>query len=123
MGVKKRPEGAVETAAPESGTNTEIKEEGDYKLPEWRMRLRFPFEFEGEKFEEIDLSGLFELKAWDMVEVDREMRKHGEPNRAGYLFPLLVAAKANKKPFEWLYGMSAFDINPLWSRVYSFFAS
>ncbi|MCM1122552.1 MAG: phage tail assembly protein [Eubacterium sp.] len=50
----------------------EINQEDDLVI-----RLKKPITFEGERYETIDLSGLNEVKASDMVTVSRRMARNG----------------------------------------------
>ena len=69
------------------------------------LKLKKPVEFEGKRYEEIDLSGLDELTGRDIRELDRLFKMKG--GRVGgsvkefdSIYIQLVAAKASNLPLE-----------------------
>lgn len=111
--------GAVEKAAP-----AEAKTE-DQKIEEMMtFKLNQPFKYDGEEIAELDLSGLLELNARDLVDIDKEMARRGfagariENTRQ---YAMLVAARCVRKPWDFCDRMSARDSIRLKEYVVVFF--
>ena len=90
------------------GENTEVQKE-------YMLNLEVPFEFEGETYDAIDLSGMPDAKSEDLCEVDREASRMGDVSADGMhpeitrRYAMLFACKINRKPYHWLNNMSARD--------------
>lgn len=106
---------------------TKIQEET--KAPEeeqidLKLQLGDPFRFDDKEYTELDLSGLFDLTAMDMAEIDRRMQAMGynyaRPEVTG-IYAMLVAAKVNHKPWEFCNKMKARDMIRLRETVRAFF--
>lgn len=96
------------------------EERFDLKLP-----LEDPFIFDDETITEIDLSGLVDLSASDMCAIDRQMSMMGygissRPELSGQ-YVMMVAAKVNKRPWEFCNRMKARDYIRLREIVRTFF--
>ena len=91
------------------------------------MSLEVPFEFEGETYESIDLSGLATARAEDMCEVDEEAKRQGDSSVNGLhpeitrKYAMLLACRLNRKPYNWLDKMNAKDSIRLRETVTAFF--
>ena len=91
------------------------------------MPLEVPFEFEGETYESIDLSGLATAMAEDMCEVDEEAKRQGDSSANGLhpeitrKYAMLLACRLNRKPYNWLDKMNAKDSIRLRETVTAFF--
>nr|DAS15505.1 MAG TPA: tail assembly chaperone protein [Caudoviricetes sp.] len=91
------------------------------------MPLEVPFEFEGETYESIDLSGLATARAEDMCEVDEEAKRQGDSSINGLhpeitrKYAMLLACRLNRKPYNWLDKMNAKDSIRLRETVTAFF--
>jgi hypothetical protein len=107
--------GAVDTAS--ASLSDETDEEADNKaavelLKNAMSKLSQPFKYNGKEVTGIDLSGLLDLTAHDMVEIDAEMQKRGfsghriEMSRQ---YAMLLAAKINHMPYDFCDRMSARD--------------
>ena len=89
--------------------------------------LEVPFEFEGETYESIDLSGLATALAKDMCEVDEEAKRQGDSSVNGLhpeitrKYAMLLACRLNRKPYNWLDKMNAKDSIRLRETVTAFF--
>lgn len=62
-----------------------------------------PYEFEGESYEEVDLSGLENLSTTDLIEADKQFSTSGQfamMNEVTIGYTIILAAKASKKPVE-----------------------
>lgn len=69
----------------------------------YKIRLKTPFTFEGKQYEEIDLTGLENIRAADMIAVNRELSNGGnidinQEYTLEYAFHL--AARASGQPLE-----------------------
>ncbi len=101
----------------ENGSEENIKELMTIKLGE-------PYKYDGEEIKEIDLSGLMDLTARDMVELDREMIRLGFTGARFEMtrqYALLTAAKINHKPADYCDRMSARDSIRIKEYVTAFF--
>lgn len=89
-----------------------------------KLKLGDPFLFEGEEVSEINLEGLFHLTARDMCMLDLQMMAKGYSGTridTTRQYAMLVAAKVNNKPLEWLEQMKARDSVRLRDMVTAFF--
>lgn len=97
--------GAVQNTAPLD----ENKENIENVL---KMTLSQPYKYDGEEIKELDLSGLLDLTARDLVEIDREMMRRGFSGARNELtrqYAMLVAAKIANKPYDYCDRMNARD--------------
>lgn len=88
------------------------------------ITLSKAYKFEGETFEKIDLSGLNEIKAADMIDASRYMSRIGmnEMDEEFTLpYTLFIASRAAGKPIEFFNGLLPYDALRVKSRVVSFF--
>ncbi len=89
-----------------------------------KLNLGDPFLFDGEEVTEINLEGLFDLTAGDLCAIDRQMIVRGYAGARMDItrqYAMLVAARVNKKPWEWLDPMKARDSILLREMVTAFF--
>ena len=103
--------GAVSAAS--ASLSEEKENEAAVELLKTAMsELSQPFKYNGKEVKGIDLSGLLDLTAHDMVEIDAEMQRRGfvghrlEMTRQ---YAMLLAAKINHMPFDFCDRMSARD--------------
>ena len=88
------------------------------------VKLGDPYMFDKEEVTEINLDGIFNLTARDLCDIDRQMIAMGyfgarmEVTRQ---YAMLVAARVNKKPWEFCEGMKARDSIRLKETVTAFF--
>lgn len=93
-------------------------------MDDMKIKLSKPYVFEGETFTEIDLQGLEDLKAKDLVEIDRICLIRGNsPVMSGLMldYALVVAHRATKKPIEFFEGLPAKDAMAIKGVVVVFF--
>lgn len=110
-----------EAAAEAGGRGTG---EGSRPWPSLVLELEDPYQFEGTEVKEIDLSGLFDLKARDMCEIDRWMMQEGYTGSLPEVtrrYAMLVAARVNRKPQTYCDLMKARDCIRLGQMVRTFF--
>ena len=97
--------GAVDTASDKKENTTPITETAEDEEEE-SLLIKFhkPYKFEGNEYTEIDLSGLDDLSAQDMIAVNKHM-KRTNPGidvmpEVSLEYALNLAAKACKQPVE-----------------------
>lgn len=113
---------SVKEAAAEAGDGE--TGEGSRPWPSLVLKLEDPYQFEGAEVKEIDLSGMFDLKARDMCEIDRWMIQEGYTGSMPEVtrrYAMLVAAKVNRKPWTYCDLMKARDCIRLGQMVRTFF--
>lgn len=89
-----------------------------------KLVLGDSFVFDGEEVSEINLEGLFELTAGDLCAIDMQMMAKGYSGTridTTRQYAMLVAARVNDKPWEWLNRMAARDSVRLRDMVTAFF--
>lgn len=88
------------------------------------IRLKKPYQFEGKEYTEIDLSGLEELTAADMIALENQYdRKSPGINvmpevKVGYA--VMMAARAAKLPVEFFNGLPPKEAMKVKNRVMGF---
>lgn len=88
-------------------TDAEETNENTYLL-----KFKKPYEFEGETYKEIDLSGLENLTGRDMIAVNKLMEKKGGINLLPEMsleYACEISARATRKPVEFFLGLSPKD--------------
>ncbi len=89
-----------------------------------KIKLSKPYEFEGKTYKEIDLSGLENLKAKDLSEIDKiYIARDNNPATGGLTldYAIIVAHWVTKKPLEFFENLPAKDATALKNEVVSFF--
>ncbi|MCI5713664.1 MAG: phage tail assembly protein [Lachnospiraceae bacterium] len=108
-----------------SENKEELKQE-DAVTASSDMEITFSksYKFEGENIEKIDLSGLHDIKAADMIDASRYMNRIGM-NEADEEFTLpyalFIASRASGRPMELFTGLAPFDALRVKGRIVSFF--
>lgn len=104
----------------------EVTENGVVDSPEENslvVKFREPYIFEGETFDSIDLSGLENLRAGDMIAVNKAMERGGSVNMLPEMsleYACLISAKAAKKPVEFFQQLPPWEAIKVKNRVTSF---
>lgn len=83
-----------------------------------------PYTFEQKIYENIDLSGLNDLTARDMIDVNKIIERSGSVNvlpEMSVEYACLIASKASDLPVEFFYGLPPKDTLKLKNRVTGFF--
>lgn len=88
------------------------------------VKFSKPYKFEGETYQSVDLSGLADLTADDMIAADRHLTSSGNftvmPEMSlGYA--LFIAARVSGKPLEFFKGLPAKEALKVKNRVTGFF--
>lgn len=88
------------------------------------VKFRKPFKFEGQEYKEIDLSGLDDLTAQDMVSVDRILKRHSSGidvmPEVSMEYALNLAAKAAKQPIEFFQALPPREAMKVKNRIMGF---
>ena len=106
-------------AAPEVEEAQAEAEENDFYI-----KFRKPYTLEGETFDGVDLSGLEDLSARDMIATQRTMEKSGSINvlpEMSLEYACLFAAKATGKPVEFFQELPPKEAIKVKNRVTNFF--
>lgn len=82
-----------------------------------------PFVYEGVSYKEIDLSGLEELSAQDMIEANKIMERSGSVNAIPELsleYACIISARATGKPVEFFKALPPKEAVKVKNRVTNF---
>lgn len=97
----------------------EEQEENKYLI-----KFRKPFLWEDETYTEIDMSGLEDMSARDMIQAQRIMEKSGSINvlpEMSLEYACIFAAKATKMPVEFFQSLPPKEAIKVKNRVTNFF--
>lgn len=97
----------------------EQEEENKYLI-----KFRKPFLFEDEFYTEIDLSGLEDLSARDMIQAQRTMERSGSINvlpEMSLEYACIFASKATKMPVEFFQALPPKEAIKVKNKVTNFF--
>lgn len=100
-------------------TATQEQEENKYLI-----KFRKPFLFEDETYTEIDLSGLEDLSARDMIQAQRTMERSGSINvlpEMSLEYACIFASKATKMPVEFFQSLPPKEAIKVKNKVTNFF--
>lgn len=84
------------------------------------------YHFEGKDYTEVDLSGMDDLSAEDMIAADRYLTRSGSFSVMPEMtleYACFIAARAAKQPIEFFRGLPPKDALKVKNRVTSFFYS
>lgn len=88
------------------------------------IKFKKPFTFEQKEYEEIDLTGLDDLTAQDMVSVDRILKRHSSGidvmPEVSMEYALNLAAKAAKQPIEFFQALPPREAMKVKNRIMGF---
>lgn len=92
--------------------------------PDTVVKFSRSYNFEGKTYSEVDLSGMDDLTAKDMIEAEKYLFKTGTvsalPDQAvGYV--CFIASKISDRPIEFFMGLSPRDMNRVKNKVTGFF--
>lgn len=91
-----------------------------------RIKLSRVYNFEGKNISEIDLTGLNDLTANDMIKAKRQMEMSGSVTvftEADMEYLFIIASYAAKLPIEFFKGLRMNDAMKVRNRVQAFFGS
>lgn len=109
----------AEPAAEETAAEETVDEDA-----ELYVRFRRPFVFEDETYEGVDLSGLEDLSARDMIATQRVMERSGSINvipEMSLEYACIFVSKATKLPVEFFQSLPPREAVKVKNRVTSFF--
>ncbi len=89
----------------------------------YRVTLKKPYIFEGKSYSAIDLIGLQDIKAADMIEVNRLLNRKGNVDFLQEMtleYALNLAAKATGKPIEFFEMLPPYAAMQIKNRVTGF---
>ena len=117
---KERESKVIETKDPAVTTVAADAPEEDNLI----VKFRKPFKFEGQEYKEIDLSGLDDLTAQDMVSVDRILKRNSSGidvmPEVSMEYALNLAAKAAKQPIEFFQALPPREAMKVKNRIMGF---
>ena len=92
--------------------------------PDTVVKFSRSYSFEGKSYSEVDLAGMDDLTAKDMIEAEKYLFKTGTvsalPDQAvGYV--CFIASKISDQPIEFFMGLSPRDMNRVKNKVTGFF--
>lgn len=90
------------------------------------IKFKKSYTFEGKEIKEIDLSGLEELTASDLIEADKVFGTSGQfavVNEMTLGYTLIVAARVTKKPIEFFNQLAARDALKIKNTVMGFLSN
>ena len=92
--------------------------------PDTVVKFSRSYTFEGKSYSEVDLAGMDDLTAKDMIEAEKYLFKTGTvsalPDQAvGYV--CFIASKISDQPIEFFMGLSPRDMNRVKNKVTGFF--
>lgn len=88
------------------------------------IQFKRPYTFEGVEYTEIDLSGIENVKASDLMEADQEFTRKGfvaAVNEMSIAYACIIAAKVTGKPDVFFTGLPANEAIKIKTVVASFF--
>ena len=94
------------------------------KKEEFIIKLKKPYQFQGQEYKEIDLSGLQKLTAQNLIEAERQYVATGQAAAVTEMsigYACIVAAMATNKPVEFFNGLPAPEIIKVKNVVTTFF--
>ncbi|MGL5435994.1 MAG: phage tail assembly protein [Lachnospiraceae bacterium] len=108
-----------------NGTDMDAQD-GDNAENKYIVTFAKPFVFEGKSYEKIDLSGLEDLAARDMIAVNKIMERSGTINMLPEMsleYACLISGKATKLPVEFFQALPPKEAIKVKNKVTSFFFS
>lgn len=125
MSKEKNPT-VTETAAPEeteSGAAGATRKEAPEDNPLY-VKFSKPYDFEGERYNGVDLSGLESLSAQDMLDAEKHLARNNVVTPLPEMsmeYVCFMAVKASDKPIEFFKGLPPKDAIKVKNRVTGFF--
>jgi len=101
-----------------------ISTKGEVIENDYIIVFRKPYTFDEEEYNQIDLSGLDDLKASDMIAANKTMERSGSTSflpEMSLQYACIIAGKATKLPVEFFNGLHPKDAVKVKNKVVSFF--
>lgn len=124
MDDKKIFEQAQEKKEQEAVVTTADIEAAEAEENKYFVKFRKPFVWEDETYEGVDLSGMEDLSARDMIQAQRVMEKSGSINvlpEMSLEYACIFASKAAKLPVEFFQALPPKEAVKVKNRVTNFF--
>lgn len=105
-------------------TKIEEKEAAVVEQKETDMVLSRAYKFEGQTYEKLDLSGMEDLTAQDMIDASRYMRRIGFSNMDEEMdlpYALFMASRITGLPIEFFNALKPYDAIRIRGRMLRFF--
>lgn len=102
----------------------QIVENGDIIEKDNVLMLTKPYMFEGTEYTEVDLSGLDNIKARDMIEAEKIYGRSGGFSfipEMSMEYAFVIATRASKYPIEFFQGLPPRDAMRVKNKVTNFF--
>ena len=109
----------IETGTPATEPEQQLEPQGNPYL----LRFNKPYTFEEETFTEIDLSGLEDITAADMIATQKMMSRGGTVDMLPEMsvqYACIIAARISGKPVEFFTGLPAKEAMKLKNMVSGF---
>jgi len=106
--------------------NTEFTQEEINELEERVLKLSKTYNFEGEEINTVDLSGLDNVSANQMIQAQKMITKSGNTTallETNIEYLLILASFASGRPIEFFKKLNAKDVVKVKNRVTGFFFS
>lgn len=100
-----------------------VKTEGMQEENQYLVVFKKPFVFEGVSYTEVDLSGLEDLSAQDMIAANKIMERSGSVNAMPELsleYACILSARATGKPVEFFKALPPREAVKIKNRVTNF---
>lgn len=111
----------IETAIEENAVSTEVEENEETSMV---IKFKKPYHFEGKEYTEIDLSGLDDLQASDMIAVNKYMQRTTSGidvmPEVSLEYACVLASKAAKLPIEFFTSLPPREAMKVKNRVMGF---
>lgn len=107
-----------------AGKEQELKAQEPEEENKYLIKFRKPFVWEDNTYTEIDMSGLEDLSAKDMIAAQRTMEKSGSINvlpEMSLEYACIFASKATKMPVEFFQALPPKEAIKVKNKVTNFF--
>ncbi len=102
----------------------DVVDKGDDEENQYLIIFNKPYKFEDNTYTKIDLSGLDDLKASDMIAANKVVDRSGSFSflpEMSLQYACIIAAKATKMPIEFFNGLHPREAVKVKNKVVSFF--
>lgn len=121
---KKNYDAEIETTETKDAEAAAAQEQGEDEENKYLIKFRKPFVWEDNTYTEIDLSGLEDMSAKDMIQAQRIMERSGSINvlpEMSLEYACIFASKAAKMPVEFFQALPPKEAIKVKNRITNFF--
>lgn len=114
---------AAEVKKIETNKTVWTEKEGQQEENQFLVVFKKPFEFEGAVYKDVDLSGLENLSARDMIAANKIMERSGTVNvipEMSLEYACIISSKATGKPVEFFQSLPPKEALKIKNRVTNF---